>query len=132
VAVTGEVAIAHVIGKQHNEVRRPGGALLQGIGLRRAGELKQLTSRRHTVAAYRSAKLALVKQLRALTEEQLQRAAERLRNPRPGSRIEAAKEYGIDVTLLMEQLRRTPEQRVATMHALAEVMESVRGAARRK
>lgn len=33
-------------------------------------------------------------------------------NPRPGSRIAAARDYGIDLTLLVENLRLTPAQRV--------------------
>jgi hypothetical protein len=36
-----------------------------------------------------------------------------LRNPRPGSRIEAAKNYGVDLTLLIEQLRLTPAERIS-------------------
>ena len=37
---------------------------------------------------------------------------ERLLHPPPGSRIAAAKEFGIDLTLLIENLRLTPAQRV--------------------
>jgi len=37
---------------------------------------------------------------------------EKLLNPRPGSRIAAAVEYGIDVTQLVENLRRTPAERI--------------------
>ena len=37
---------------------------------------------------------------------------ENLLNPPPGSRIAAAKEFGIDLTLLIENLRLTPAQRV--------------------
>jgi len=59
-------------------------------------------------------KLEIVRELRALTPEEFERAAERLRNPAPGSRIEAAKKYGIDLTLLIEQLRLTPEERYAS------------------
>ena len=50
--------------------------------------------------------------MRALTPEELARAEARLRNPAPGSRIEAAKKYGIDLTLLIGQLRLTPAERV--------------------
>ena len=52
-----------------------------------------------------------MKKLLPLTPEQLARAQERLLHPPPGSRIEAAKNYGIDLTLLIEQLRLTPEER---------------------
>ncbi|MBK8147107.1 MAG: hypothetical protein IPN69_16630 [Acidobacteria bacterium] len=37
---------------------------------------------------------------------------EKLLNPKPGSKIAAAKEFGIDLTLLVENLRLTPDQRV--------------------
>jgi hypothetical protein len=71
------------------------------------------------------------KQLLALTPAQLARAEERLRNPAPGSRIEAAQRYGVDLTLLIEQLRLTPAERVRRMHQAAQAAEQLRGAARR-
>jgi hypothetical protein len=37
---------------------------------------------------------------------------EKLLNPRPGSRIAAARDFGIDLTLLVENLRLTPAERV--------------------
>lgn len=73
-----------------------------------------------------------MKELRALTPEQLARAEERLRNPPPGSKIEAAQKFGVDLSLMIEQLRRSPEERVRHMHEAAEAAERVRGAARRK
>jgi len=72
-----------------------------------------------------------VRELRALTPEEFERAAEKLRHPAPGSRIEAARKYGIDLTLLIEQLRLTPEERVRKMQAASQVAEQVRGVARR-
>lgn len=39
--------------------------------------------------------------LKALEGEALERALERLRNPAPGSKIAAARDFGIDLTLLM-------------------------------
>lgn len=75
--------------------------------------------------------IVVMKELRSLTPEQLARAEERLRNPRPGSRIEAAQRFGIDLTLLMASLRLSPAERVRTMLDVAEVAEQVRGAARR-
>ena len=50
-----------------------------------------------------------------MTEEQLARAEDRLRSPRPGSKIEAAQQYGVDLTLLIENLRLTPAERVKRM-----------------
>ncbi|MGD0296622.1 MAG: hypothetical protein ABSE86_05850 [Bryobacteraceae bacterium] len=73
-----------------------------------------------------------MRELRALTPEEFERAAEKLRNPAPGSRIEAAQKFGIDLTLLIEQLRLTPEERVRKLQAVSQVAEQVRGAARRK
>lgn len=65
-----------------------------------------------------------------LTPEQLARAEERLRHPAPGSRIEAARDFGIDLTLVIEQLRLTPAERAEKMHEVAEVVERVRGSVR--
>ena len=45
-----------------------------------------------------------------MTPEEFARAAEKLQKPAPGSRIEMAQKYGIDLTLLIEQLRLTPEE----------------------
>lgn len=73
-----------------------------------------------------------MKELRALTPEEFERTAERLRNPAPGSRIEAAKQFGIDLTLLIEQLRLSPEQRVLKLERASTVLEKVRGVARRQ
>ena len=73
-----------------------------------------------------------MKVLRLSTPDSLAVAEARLRNPLAGSRISAAKESGIDLTLLMEKLRLTPAERVREMHAAAVAAEQVRGAARRK
>ena len=72
-----------------------------------------------------------MKQLRALTASELARVSERLRHPRPGGRIEAAQRFGVDLSLLIEQLGLTPEERVRLMQAAAEAAESARGAVRR-
>lgn len=42
---------------------------------------------------------------------------EKLLNPRPGSRIAAAREFGIDLTLTVSQLRLTPQQRIDNLQA---------------
>ena len=72
-----------------------------------------------------------MQELRALTPAEFARVSERLRHPRPGSRIEAAQRFGVDLSLLIEQLALTPEERVRRMHAAAEAAESARGSARR-
>lgn len=68
-------------------------------------------------------------ELRPLTPDQFARTEERLRNPRPGTRIEAVQESGIDLTLLIEQLRLSPAERVRRMHLLAQRAEEIRGVA---
>ena len=69
--------------------------------------------------------------LRPLTPEQLARAEDCLLHPARGSRIEAARDYGIDLTLLVEQLRLTPDERARKLEDASTVLERVRGAARR-
>ena len=59
-------------------------------------------------------------------------AEERLRNPPPGSRVEAARDYGIDLTLLIERLRKTPEERVRDLQSAIDGLEKIRGKAGRK
>ncbi len=41
-----------------------------------------------------------------LSEERLKKIGELFRNPRSGSKIAAAKEFGIDLTLTFEQLKK--------------------------
>lgn len=49
---------------------------------------------------------------------------EKLLNPRPGSKIAAAKEFGIDLTLLVRQLRLTPEERLSELQSAMESFEN--------
>lgn len=42
---------------------------------------------------------------------------EKLLNPKPGSKIAAAQEFGIDLTLLVKNLRLTPYQRVKNLQS---------------
>ena len=58
------------------------------------------------------------------------RAEEKLLHPPPGSRIEAARAYGVDLTLLVERLRLTPEERVRDLQQALRGLESMRGRAR--
>lgn len=66
------------------------------------------------------------------TQDRLARAESRLRHPCPGSRIDWAQKFGVDLTLLIEKLRLSPEERVRWMHDAANAAEEVRGAARPK
>lgn len=54
---------------------------------------------------------------------------EKLLNPRPGSKIAAAKEFGIDLTLVVENLRLTPQQRLEKLQAAMISMDKLRRAA---
>ena len=73
-----------------------------------------------------------MKALRPLTPEQLARAEDCLLHPAPGSRIEAARNYGIDLTLLVEQLRLMPAERARKLELASTALEQVRGIARRR
>jgi hypothetical protein len=60
----------------------------------------------------------------------MNRAEELLLNPPPGGRIEAARDHGIDLTLLVERLRKTPEERVRDLQSAAAALEELRGKGR--
>ena len=59
----------------------------------------------------------------------MNRAEKRLLKPPPGGRIEAARAHGIDLTLLVERLRKTPEERVRDLQRAAAGLEAARGKA---
>ncbi|MEP6703502.1 MAG: hypothetical protein ABJB34_01735 [Acidobacteriota bacterium] len=42
---------------------------------------------------------------------------EKLLNPRPGSKIAEARDFGIDLTLVVERLRETPQERVERLQS---------------
>ena len=67
-----------------------------------------------------------------MTPEQLAYAEARLLHPAHGSRIEAASLHGIDLTLLVEQLRLTPAERARKLELASTALAQVRGAARRR
>lgn len=60
------------------------------------------------------------------------RAEEKLLHPSPGSRIDAARAHGIDLTLLVERLRKTPEERVHDLQQAVIGLAAMRGKARRR
>ena len=55
---------------------------------------------------------------------------ERLINPPPGSALEAARLFGIDLSLLSERLRLSPEERLRDLQRVMRDLERIRGAAR--
>jgi hypothetical protein len=72
-----------------------------------------------------------MKMLRPLTPEQLARAKDCLLHPARGSRIEAARNHGMDLTLLVERLRLTRAERARKLELSSTALERVRGMARR-
>ena len=56
---------------------------------------------------------------------------ERLLNPRPGSKIAEAKDYGIDLTQIVENLRLTPEKRIEKLQTAMEAFDELRRSAKR-
>jgi len=73
-----------------------------------------------------------MKMLLPLTASQLALAEERLLHPAPGSQIEAARNHGTDLTLLVEQLRLTPAERAKKLELASTALEAVRGIARQR
>ncbi|OGG52176.1 MAG: hypothetical protein A3F84_19415 [Candidatus Handelsmanbacteria bacterium RIFCSPLOWO2_12_FULL_64_10] len=57
-------------------------------------------------------------------------AEQRLLHPAPGSVIEAAQKFGIDLTLLVERLRMTPTERLRALQRAMSMVAQIRGAAR--
>ena len=58
-------------------------------------------------------------------EERLEKIGELFKNPRPGSKIAAAKEFGIDLTLTFEQLKKTPQERLEDLQGAMKGLEEV-------
>jgi hypothetical protein len=52
-----------------------------------------------------------------------------VQNPPPGSKMEAAKVYGVDLTLNLRSLTRTPAERIREMEAALKFAEELRRAA---
>ncbi len=73
-----------------------------------------------------------MKELLPLTPEEFARARRRLLDPAPGGEIEAARRFGVDLTLLVERLRLTPAERVRELHEACAAAGGVRGAASRR
>ncbi len=65
-----------------------------------------------------------------MTPEERNRLLLLIANPPPGSKIEAARDYGVDLTLLVNNLRLTPDQRVRKMESAMRFAEQLREALR--
>ena len=71
-----------------------------------------------------------------LSEERLRKIQQLILNPRPGSKVAAATEFGIDLTLTFGQLKKTPQERVeyqqSAMRSLEEFRRQVKESRKRK
>ena len=71
-----------------------------------------------------------------LNENRLEKIRRLIINPRPGSKVAAAAEFGIDLTLTFGQLKKTPQERVehaqSAMRSLEEFRREVKKSRERK
>ncbi len=61
-----------------------------------------------------------------MTPEQRKVAYELITNPPPGSKLAEAKQYGIDLTLLVENLDLSVADRLRKLYAVASFLQKVR------
>lgn len=54
-----------------------------------------------------------------------------LRHPKPGGKIDAARHFGIDLSMLIENLRLTPDQRLRRLQESMNSIESLRAISRK-
>ena len=66
--------------------------------------------------------------IKDMTTEQEKLAYELITNPPPGSKLAEAKEFGIDLTLLLANLKLTPTERAQKFSAGARFMQDLRKA----
>jgi len=58
-----------------------------------------------------------------LSDERLEKIRQLIMNPRPGSKVAAAQEFGIDLTLTLGQLKKTPQQRIEDLQSAMKGLE---------
>lgn len=58
-----------------------------------------------------------------MTEEQEKLALDLINNPPPGSELAKAKEFGVDLTLFISVLRRTPTERAQALSQGARIFQ---------
>jgi len=66
-----------------------------------------------------------------MTRKEHKRLFELINNPPPGSKLAAAKEFGIDLTLTLRSLAMTPTERSRAMEGALSLVEELERAARR-
>lgn len=62
-----------------------------------------------------------------MTPKQRKLAYELITNPPPGSKLAKAKEWGVDLTLLYENLLRTPTERAQSFASIVRSFNILRG-----
>jgi hypothetical protein len=63
-----------------------------------------------------------------MTREEQQQLWDLIQNPPPGSKIEAARNYGVDLTLNLRSLQLTPTERAEAMNSALEFALEMRKA----
>jgi hypothetical protein len=63
-----------------------------------------------------------------MTPEQRKLAYELITNPPAGSKLAEAKEFGVDLTLLVENLDLTVTERLRKLHSIATFLDKLRSA----
>jgi hypothetical protein len=64
-----------------------------------------------------------------MNAEERERLIELINNPPPGSKLAAAREYGIDLTLFLHSLELSPGERLQELDAAQPFLEELRRAA---
>ena len=64
-------------------------------------------------------------------KSRIEEAEDLLRNPEPGTAAAAARDFGIDLTLTIAQLRRTPAERIRRLAAARESVNALRRSTRK-
>jgi len=72
-----------------------------------------------------------MKLIQAMTLEEQKRLYELVQNPPRGSKIEAAKQYGVDLTLNLRSLALTPTERVLRMVQALRLVEELEKASKK-
>ncbi|MGO9272355.1 MAG: hypothetical protein ACLQOO_19355 [Terriglobia bacterium] len=67
-----------------------------------------------------------------MTAEERELLIQLINDPPPGSKIAAAREFGIDLTLAVSQLERTPTERFLNLAAAQSFLEEMRRAGRER
>jgi hypothetical protein len=63
---------------------------------------------------------------KSMTPKQRKLAHELITNPPPGSKLAAAKEWGVDLTLLYANLLRTPTERARSFASMTRSFDNLR------